>query len=130
MIHLKPKSLRENGKHKGFISFSTSTENLIMLSHYSNDHKGGILEFTIDDIEDGYSNKTNLFKTTNDYYNFGVIKYLIKRKHEAPENYQDHFKTGIMFEKFIEWEHEKEVRYLSYFRGVIVTSFQKINTLY
>jgi len=111
------KNLSNNGKYKGIISLSMKKCDIKMLSHYAENHSGGILEFTIEDIGDGIDNKTSLFNGRSKSYNFGSVEYLSERNKSGSLD-PDYFSKGFCFEKFIDWDEEEEVRYLSDFRDV------------
>ncbi|HBC3592985.1 TPA: DUF2971 domain-containing protein [Vibrio parahaemolyticus] len=111
------KNLENNGKYRGIISLSEIECDIKMLSHYAENHSGGILEFTIEDIDDGIDNIVSLFNGRSKTYNFGFVRYLESRNKKASLTSKDIF-TGVCFEKYISWGEEKEVRYLSDFRNV------------
>ncbi|ELG2964448.1 hypothetical protein RAX56_003937 [Vibrio fluvialis] len=111
------KNLENHSEYYGVISLSESKCDIKMLSHYAENHSGGILEFTLEDIDDGFENKLSFFNGINKNYKFGHVKYVGKRNKEVSVSY-DYIHTGVFFDKFICWEEEREVRYLSDFREV------------
>ncbi|HGE6071706.1 TPA: DUF2971 domain-containing protein [Vibrio cholerae] len=109
---------RDSGKYHGVVSLSKKKCDIKMLSHYANDHLGGILEFTISDIDRTYKNKTDLFSRNSEVdYNFGEVAYLETRNRSQPIS-ADYVFSDVCFEKFIDWKDEEEVRYLSDYRLV------------
>lgn len=111
------KNLENHSEYYGVISLSENKCDIKMLSHYAENHSGGILEFTIEDIDDGFENKLSFFNGINKNYKFGHVKYVDKRNKEVSVSY-DYISTGVFFDKYISWKEEREVRYLSDFRDV------------
>lgn len=127
------KSLRDNGKYKGVISFSKSTDNLVMLSHYGNNHKGGILEFNITDIDKGYNNKNSFIKSSSSLkYNWGEVDYIESRLKNLPKDMNKYFSVDSAFKKHYSWAYEDEIRFLSDFRKAdyFVIPKQEIKSFY
>ena len=44
------KNLKENGRYKGIVSFSKRRFDTLMMTHYGDEHRGGVLEFEVDDV--------------------------------------------------------------------------------
>ncbi|PSW67011.1 hypothetical protein C0W88_02255 [Photobacterium leiognathi subsp. mandapamensis] len=111
------KDLQDRSLYQGIISLSKKPLDILMLSHYASDHEGGILEFEVDSLNDGYLNETNLFNRNHDRaYKFGNVKYNDSRRYELNEDYNEYLSTDVYFDKYSAWKTEEEVRYVSDFR--------------
>ena len=98
----------------GVLSLSVNRFNTTMLSHYAANHSGGILEFTVSNINQGYNNKTDLLKNQNRIKgDFGKVIYLKKRSNPELANARNYIFTENHFEKHKSWSYEKEIRYTS-----------------
>lgn len=110
--------IKNKGRYKGIVSLSTKFLDILMLSHYASDHKGGILEFELDCMLDGYNNKTEIFQRSNNgAYNFGRVKYSKIRRSDLNEDFDKYLSSSVYFEKYLDWKYEEEVRYVSDFRN-------------
>lgn len=111
-------TIQENSRYKGIVSFSRKACDIKMLSHYASDHAGGILEFEVENLSEGYNNVTSLFNTQDPVnYNFGDVKYDEARRVVISDDFDKYLSTDMFFEKFIDWDEEEEVRYTSDFRN-------------
>lgn len=118
--------IQESSRYTGIVSLSRKPSDIIMLSHYASNHEGGILEFEVDCISNNYFNSTNLFDRTNDKgYKFGDIKYKKSRRIDLNDDFHEYLARGIYFEKYIGWDYEEEVRYMSDFRYSDYVSISK-----
>ncbi|WP_273859410.1 DUF2971 domain-containing protein [Photobacterium sp. GSS17] len=111
------KDLQDLNQYQGVISLSKKPLDILMLSHYASDHTGGILEFEVNALNDGYFNDTNLFDRDHDRtFKFGNVKYNDSRRYELNEDFNEYLSTEVYFDKYSAWKAEKEVRYVSDFR--------------
>lgn len=112
-------------KHKvGVISFTEAKDNLLMWSHYANEHKGALIRFlfypTV--LEEIFNSTTTAISTHYDYYD-GRCRPVIYRKQplykvdKFDRDYSNFSVEGgdrILFEIFLqksdEWIYEKEHR--------------------
>ncbi|MEZ9656237.1 DUF2971 domain-containing protein [Vibrio splendidus] len=107
---------------KGIISLSECKDNLLMWSHYSNEHKGGVIEFTFELQNESHSKtpvQRGLFQDLADNnYRYGVVKYRKNRTLDLSLlSGSDYEKTeqiidGITFIKSKDWMYEEEHRFL------------------
>lgn len=108
--------------NKGIISLSGSKDNLLMWSHYSNEHKGGVIEFTFE-IEYGRHSRTpvqrGFFNTLADNnYQYGEVKYKKNRSIDTSlldgEGYKltSQIMDRLAFVKSNDWMYEEEHRFL------------------
>ncbi|MGR5328583.1 DUF2971 domain-containing protein [Photobacterium damselae] len=109
---------KDNPFRNGVISLSESELNIVMFTHYANEHTGGYLEFEIDELEDGIHNQTDLFKPIKTKYMFGKVNYSNERpKHFDKEN-PKYLSGNMYFDKALSWNYEQEVRYVAPFHAV------------
>lgn len=107
---------------KGIISLSECKDNLLMWSHYSNEHKGGVIEFTFELGNESHSKppvQRGLFQNLADkFYRYGIVKY---RKNRALDlsllsgsgfEQTEQIIDGIAFIKSKDWMYEEEHRFL------------------
>lgn len=107
---------------KGIISLSECKDNLLMWSHYSNEHKGGVIEFTFELRNESHSKspvQRGLFQNLADnLYRYGIVKY---RKNRALDlsllsgsgfEQTEQIIDGIAFIKSKDWMYEEEHRFL------------------
>ncbi|MBA6290166.1 DUF2971 domain-containing protein [Colwellia sp. MB3u-4] len=100
----------------GIISLSESPDNLLMWSHYGDDHKGMVVEFDIDE-----SDPFALFNTwevpRESDGKFGRVSY--RKSREYPYNITTESISDIRnyyyLSKADEWIYEKEYRYITPF---------------
>jgi hypothetical protein len=108
--------------NKGVISLSQTKDNLLMWSHYSDEHRGGVIEFTFD-IEHHPHSRTpvqrGLFKSLADNnYQYGAVKYRKKRTIDSSllvgEGYEliNHVIDNLAFVKSNDWIYEDEQRFI------------------
>ncbi|MCX6183018.1 MAG: DUF2971 domain-containing protein [Bacteroidetes bacterium] len=95
------KSIKENiddtFKYNGLCCFCKNNENILMWSHYADNHRGVCLEFDTDRDEELFKNPL-LVKYEKDIPEFNYFNHY--------ENIRD-FMLGI---KYIKWDYEEEVR--------------------
>ena len=103
-------------KLHGIISLTESPDNLLMWSHYGEEHKGMVVEFNIDE-----KNPFSLFNT-NQVHNesdgkFGRVSY--RKSREYPYNITTNSIKDIRYYYYLskadEWIYEKEYRYITPF---------------
>lgn len=99
----------------GVISLTETYDNLLMWSHYGDNHKGAVIEFLVDD-----KNPFKLFNTTNiprsSDYIFNKVNYrkwrgfkgYIEANHQSLSSIREHY----YLTKSDEWIYEKEHRFL------------------
>lgn len=107
---------------KGIISLSECKDNLLMWSHYSAQHNGGVIEFTFELRNDGNSRtpiQRGLFKTLADNnYRYGIVKYRKNRTIDlsllSGSGYEqtDQILDAMAFVKSKDWMYEEEHRFL------------------
>lgn len=115
---------RENGfreymnqfKSHGIISISETYDNLLMWSHYSDEHRGAVFEFDIDELEP-YLLFTHKKTENNNDFDFGKINYRKMRKHQNENLSNDlpSVRKHYIFIKSDEWIYEKEYRYVMHY---------------
>jgi len=91
-------------RDKGIISLTETKDNLLMWSHYGDQHAGMVIEFDI--THDFF---TSTFVTPDDYYE-GKIGRVLYRKERL--NKLDNYLMEPYFHKSDEWAYEKEHRLL------------------
>ncbi|WP_237666006.1 DUF2971 domain-containing protein, partial [Vibrio sp. V31_P5A7T61] len=87
----------------GVISFTEDKENLLMWSHYADQHKGFVIEF---DIEHEFFSKTHF--NGNEFV--GAINRVLYRKERLKS--LNEYMVEVYFHKSDEWIYEKEHRLL------------------
>ncbi|MDA7746009.1 DUF2971 domain-containing protein [Psychromonas sp.] len=107
---------------KGIISLSECKDNLLMWSHYSNEHKGGVIEFTFELRNESHSRtpvQRGLFQSMADNnYRYGIVKYRKNRTLElsllSGSGYEqtNQIIDEIAFIKSKDWMYEEEHRFL------------------
>jgi hypothetical protein len=98
-------------KMAGVLSLTTDNINLLMWSHYADNHKGYILEFEFDE---------NSFKPIDKNSNYNPSIDLIKVKYTSkPKNQSIDSATNFvqLTNKSKFWKYEKEFRFISSFYG-------------
>ncbi len=103
----------ENFMSFGIISLSETYDNLLMWSHYADEHRGAVFELTIDD-----DNPNSLFihtppSSTPESKNFGKVDYRKFRSYQgeiSSESIPD-IRRHYIFTKSDEWMYEKEQRF-------------------
>ncbi|WP_101961209.1 DUF2971 domain-containing protein [Vibrio harveyi] len=105
----------------GIISLSETKSNLLMWSHYANEHKGGVIEFTFDikfDNEQKMLQRGFLKSIFDNKYLFDRVKYRLEREPDSElfnssgfEVFLD-LKSHLSFTKAEAWSYEKEYRFL------------------
>jgi len=104
----------------GVISLSETKDNLLMWSHYADEHSGGVIEFTFDvNLETGKQGCKKFLETLADnLYLFNRVKYRPQREPDLDlfENVDEPVTTSlkkyISFTKAEAWSDEKEHRFL------------------
>lgn len=98
----------------GIISLTETYDNLLMWSHYSDEHKGVVIEISIDD-----NNPFSLFRdnerlSISKDCTFNKVNYRKFRKYneEISEKSLDDVRLHYMLSKSDEWMYEKEYRYV------------------
>lgn len=112
------KNIDELHSYEGVVSLSKKNLDILMLSHYASNHEGGILEFEINELDCHLYNEndTNLFTSVRDNYFFGEVKYKKERQLDVTADIKKYLLSDIYFEKYSDWQHEEEIRYVSDFR--------------
>ena len=103
----------ENFMSFGVISLSETYDNLLMWSHYADEHRGAVFELTIDG-----DNPNSLFihtppSSTPESKNFGKVDYRKFRSYQdevSSESIPD-IRRHYIFTKSDEWMYEKEQRF-------------------
>lgn len=95
----------------GIISLTETPDNLLMWSHYADNHEGAVVEFTIDE-----NNPFDLFNVSNiptssDAF-FRKVNYRKNRKNPFNSNSLEEFRAHYYLTKSDEWIYEKEYRYI------------------
>lgn len=90
-------------KEHGIISFTETKNNILMWSHYSNNHTGLVVEF---DIKHSFFNKK--FKEKDKKYEGTPQKVLYRKDRLKSSNYL----LEPFFHKSLEWMYEQEYRML------------------
>lgn len=108
--------------NKGIISLSGSKDNLLMWSHYSNEHKGGVIEFTFEIEHERHSRtpvQRGFFKTLADNnYQYGEVKYKKNRAIDTSlldregSELISQIMDRLAFVKSNDWMYEEEHRFL------------------
>ncbi|MFQ3248154.1 MAG: hypothetical protein ACI9SP_004814 [Arenicella sp.] len=106
--------------YKGVISLSESKTNLLMWSHYANEHSGGVIEFSFDiKLENNQILQRGLFKNIADsQYIFNRVKYVFERSEiNSTTEYSKTARTSDLlpslgFCKADPWSYEKEHRFV------------------
>jgi hypothetical protein len=108
--------------NKGIVSLSGCKDNLLMWSHYSNEHKGGVIEFTFEIELERHSRtpvQRGFFKTLADNnYQYGEVKYKKNRTIDTSmldgEGYKltSQIIDRLAFVKSNDWMYEEEHRFL------------------
>ena len=89
-------------KSLGILSLTTKHDNLLMWSHYANEHKGLVLEF---------DTNHDFFKNTIDTKNFLNRLYKVSYSEERPHEFLSNYNEELMFlTKSKEWTYEDEYR--------------------
>jgi hypothetical protein len=98
----------------GIVSFSTNSNHPLMWSHYTNGHKGGVLEFEVEPINIGQDNKCSMLSNNKKYY-FGYVSYSNKRDAHVDLENLNRVIINCIFSKSRIWEYESEIRiYMDY----------------
>ena len=110
-------------REKGIISLTETKDNLLMWSHYTNQHEGMVVEF------DKSSDFFNSTYSCNDNYCLGKIQRVLYRKERLRS-----VNSNLMapyFHKSDEWAYEKEHRLLLslYDADIFLISHKKASTL-
>lgn len=107
---------------KGVISLSECKDNLLMWSHYSKEHQGGVIEFSFE-IEHAPHSRTpvqrGFFKELYDNnYQYGIVKYRKNRTIDTSlldgRGYEltNQIIDSLAFIKSNDWMYEEEHRFL------------------
>ncbi|PSU20403.1 hypothetical protein CTM97_17930 [Photobacterium phosphoreum] len=94
----------------GIISLSETPDNLLMWSHYAGNHKGAVIEFTIDE-----SDPFNLFNVCHIPISSDATlrKVNYRKNRKAPlNNSLEDLRNHYYLTKSDEWIYEKEYRYI------------------
>ncbi|MEQ9891135.1 hypothetical protein [Pectobacterium aroidearum] len=110
--------LEENGIFDGIISLTKKKADPTMMSHYADDHRGGFLEFTVEnEISDGIYNEINLFVRDDIKYQCGPVIYVDGNSRGQSYNQNEVYDVdSACFEKSCEWRVEEEIRYVADYR--------------
>ncbi|KAB2823368.1 DUF2971 domain-containing protein [Aliivibrio finisterrensis] len=105
----------------GVISLSETKSNLLMWSHYADEHKGAVIEFTFDvefNTEQKMLQRGFLESIYDNKYLFDRVKYRLEREPDNEvfntpgyELFLD-LKAHLSFTKAEAWSYEKEYRFL------------------
>lgn len=108
--------------NKGVISLSGCKDNLLMWSHYSDEHKGGVIEFTFDIEHERHSRtpvQRGFFKSLADNnYQYGEVKYRKNRTIDTSlldgqnSKLTNQIIDRLAFVKSNDWMYEEEHRFL------------------
>lgn len=116
-----PSLIKNHTSSAGVISLSETKSNLLMWSHYANEHRGAVIEFTFDvqfDKDSKLLQRGFLSTAFDNKYLFNRVKYRLERE---PDN--DFFltpgygllselKEHLSFTKAEAWSYEKEHRFI------------------
>lgn len=118
----------ENFKSYGVISLSETYDNLLMWSHYADEHRGAVFEFIVEDGKPG-----SLFLcaesnpiTESNY--FGKVDYRKFRKYQdiiSSQTIPD-IRRHYIFTKSDEWMYEKEQRFALHYSCADIVRVNKI----
>ncbi|APP09250.1 hypothetical protein VH1709_contig00129-0001 [Vibrio harveyi] len=101
----------------GICSLSKSHDNILMWSHYADNHKGFVVEFTLDVNDERIVNNPEFFFGGND----------VEYSHDMPikvvgtDNFSDHYRQFLV--KSQDWKYEQEYRVLSTNKGAGIHKF-------
>lgn len=112
--------LEISNNDSGVISLSETKSNVLMWSHYASEHKGGVIEFTLDveyDSRQEMVQRGFINSIADNQYGFDRVKYRIERepesdlfKNEGFDLYQN-IRKHLFFTKAEAWSYEKEYRF-------------------
>lgn len=110
----------------GIISLTTTNDNLLMWSHYSDEYKGMVIGFEIDE------NNPSSFFLSKDTYKFEKVQYKYIRDFENTinENNLDEAQFHYMLTKSIVWSYENEYRYIIDYRQSDLIFLDTTNELF
>ena len=113
-------------KDYGIISLTTNNDNLLMWSHYSDEHKGIVIGFDIDE------NDPSDFFYTPTTCRFEKVKYSQSRQFEGiiNENNLDEVKLHYSIIKSNEWNYESEYRFILSYKDADILYLNKKNSLF
>ncbi|OBT08311.1 hypothetical protein A9267_11445 [Shewanella sp. UCD-FRSSP16_17] len=111
--------LKEFAELHGIISLTTSYKNIMMWSHYAENHRGAVVELHIDEKkpESLFINSTGPNKPPFNFQDFifNKVSYSKTRKFDLvePERQLENVKHHYYFTKAIQWEGENEHRFIT-----------------
>lgn len=107
----------ENFKSYGVISFSETFDNLLMWSHYADEHRGVVFELS---LEEGNPNSIFLGRNETpipESKYFGKVDYRKLRKYQGviSSEMMSEIRGHYIFTKSDEWMYEKEQRFVLHY---------------
>lgn len=113
-------------KEYGIISLTTNNDNLLMWSHYADEHKGVVIGFDINE------NNPSDFFFTQTTCTFEKVKYNQSRQFESiiNENNLDEVKLHYSILKSNEWNYESEYRFILSYKDADILYLNKKNSLF
>lgn len=113
----------------GIISLTETNDNLLMWSHYADEHKGMVVSFEVD-----INNPFNFFATNieNENCYFGKVNYRKFRQFDCEISMDsiDDVRLHYMLSKSDEWIYEKEHRFVIPFYEADVILLDKCNRFF
>lgn len=106
--------------NKGIVSLSECHDNLLMWSHYANEHKGGVIEFTFELQGDSKTLVQRGFfrELADNNYQYGLVRYRKNRTVDSSMISESGYKLWetivdqLGFIKSKDWMYEEEHRFL------------------
>ncbi|MGJ0299329.1 DUF2971 domain-containing protein [Aliarcobacter cryaerophilus] len=110
----------------GIISLTTNNNNLLMWSHYADEHKGIVIGFDINE-----NNPSDFFYTPTTC-RFEKVKYIQSRQFECiiNENNLDEVKLHYSILKSNEWNYESEYRFILSYKDADILYLNKKNSFF
>lgn len=116
-IEYYTKSLIEKINSFGIISLTKDPKNILMWSHYANDHQGMVIGIECDEKTFSYHDEFSKYCETKSHRPLKVTYSLNRPSENIPDNaiyeyFEDNFNRLFMLTKSRCWKYEKEYRYL------------------
>jgi len=117
----------KNFKSYGVISLSETFDNLLMWSHYADEHRGAVFEFS---VEEGNPSSLFLFRNETsipESKHFGKVDYRKIRKYQGVISTEmiSEIRGHYIFTKSDEWMYEKEQRFVLHYSFADIVKVNK-----